>query len=90
MVIAPSHGTHAVSHCHVAGSRNARLTETALGLQSEGSGTGSENGKLPDFIGRTPEGSYCPRGRSRHLLEARFSEPLLRILLRTLFLLQNL
>ena len=37
------------------------------------------------FIGRTPKGAYSSRGRSRHLLETAFSEPLLRTLLRTLF-----
>ena len=36
-------------------------------------------------IGRTPKGAYSTRGRSRHLLETPFSEPLLRTLLRTLF-----
>ena len=36
-------------------------------------------------IGCTPKGAYSSRGRSRHLLEAAFSEPLLRTLLRTLF-----
>ena len=36
------------------------------------------------WVGRTPKGSYSPRGRSRHLLETPFSEPLLRTLLRTL------
>ena len=36
-------------------------------------------------VGRTPKGAYSPSGRSRHLLEAPFSEPLLRTLLRTLF-----
>ena len=36
-------------------------------------------------IGRTPKGAYSTRGRSRHLLETAFSEPLLRTLLRTLF-----
>ena len=35
--------------------------------------------------GRTPKGTYSPRGCSRHLLEIPFSEPLLRTLLRTLF-----
>ena len=39
----------------------------------------------PRKIGCTPKGSYSPRGRSRHLLETPFSEPLLRTLLRTLF-----
>ena len=34
--------------------------------------------------GRTPKGSFSPRGRTRHLLETPFSEPLLRTLLRTL------
>ena len=37
------------------------------------------------FIGRPPKGAYSSRGRSRHLLEIAFSEPLLRTLLRTLF-----
>ena len=36
-------------------------------------------------IGRTPKGAYSSRGRSRHLLETAFSEPLLRTLLGTLF-----
>ena len=36
-------------------------------------------------VGRTPKGAYSTRGRSRHLLETPFSEPLLRTLLRTLF-----
>ena len=36
-------------------------------------------------MGRTPKGAYSTRGRSRHLLETAFSEPLLRTLLRTLF-----
>ena len=36
-------------------------------------------------LGRTPKGAYSSRGRSRHLLETPFSEPLLRTLLRTLF-----
>ena len=36
-------------------------------------------------LGRTPKGAYSTRGRSRHLLETPFSEPLLRTLLRTLF-----
>ena len=35
-------------------------------------------------LGRTPKGAYSPRGRTRHLLETPFSEPLLRTLLRTL------
>ena len=35
-------------------------------------------------LGRTPKGAYSSRGRSRHLLETPFSEPLLRTLLRTL------
>ena len=35
-------------------------------------------------VGHTPKGSHSPRGRSRHLLETPFSEPLLRALLRTL------
>ena len=30
------------------------------------------------LIGRTPKGAYSTRGRSRHLLETPFSEPLLR------------
>ena len=37
------------------------------------------------IIGRTPKGAYSTRGRSGHLLETPFSEPLLRTLLRTLF-----
>ena len=37
------------------------------------------------LLGRTPKGAYCSRGRSRHLLETAFSEPLLRTLLRTHF-----
>ena len=37
------------------------------------------------ILGRTPKGAYSTRGRSRHLLETPFSEPLLRTLLRTLF-----
>ena len=37
------------------------------------------------FIGRAPKRAYSARGRSRHLLETPFSEPLLRTLLRTLF-----
>ena len=36
-------------------------------------------------IGRTPKGAYSTRGRSAHLLETPFSEPLLRTLLRTPF-----
>ena len=36
-------------------------------------------------IGRTPKGAYSSSGRSRHLLEIAFSEPLLRTLPRTLF-----
>ena len=36
-------------------------------------------------VGRTPKRAYSTRGRSRHLLETPFSEPLLRTLLRTLF-----
>ena len=40
---------------------------------------------LRPSIGRTPKGAYSTRGRSRHLLETPFSEPLLRTLLRTLF-----
>ena len=36
-------------------------------------------------VGRTPKGAYSTRGRSRHLLETPFSEPLLRTLLRTPF-----
>ena len=39
----------------------------------------------PPKIGRTPKGAYSTRGRSGHLLEIAFSEPLLRTLLRTLF-----
>ena len=40
----------------------------------------------PHFkLGRTPKGAYSSRGRSRHLLETPFSEPLLRTLLRTPF-----
>ena len=38
-----------------------------------------------EWWGRTPKGSYSPKGRSRHLLETAFSEPLLRTLLRTFF-----
>ena len=37
------------------------------------------------FLGRTPKGAYSTRGRSRHLLETPFSEPLLRTLLKTPF-----
>ena len=37
------------------------------------------------LVGRTPKGAHSTRGRSRHLLETPFSEPLLRTLLRTLF-----
>ena len=37
------------------------------------------------FVGRTPKGAYSTRGRSRHLLETAFSEPLLKTLLRTHF-----
>ena len=37
------------------------------------------------ILGRTPKGAYSSRGRSRHLLETAFSEPLLRSLFRTLF-----
>ena len=37
------------------------------------------------YLGRTPKEAYSTRGRSRHLLETSFSEPLLRTLLRTLF-----
>ena len=33
-----------------------------------------------EIIGCTPKGSYFPRGRSGHLLETPFSEPLLRAL----------
>ena len=40
-------------------------------------------------LGRTPKGSYSPRGRSRHLLQTPFSEPLLRTLLRTPFYCKN-
>ena len=36
------------------------------------------------LLGRTPKGSYSPRGCSRPLLETPFSEPLRRTLLRTL------
>ena len=36
-------------------------------------------------LGRTPQGAYSSRGRSRHILECAFSEPILRTLLRTLF-----
>ena len=36
-------------------------------------------------IGRTPKGAYSTRGRSWHLLETPFSEPLLRTLLKPLF-----
>ena len=36
-------------------------------------------------VGRTPQGAYSTRGRSRYLLGTPFSEPLLRTLLRTLF-----
>ena len=38
-----------------------------------------------NLVGHTPKGAYSSRGRSRHLLETAFSEPLLRTLLRTLF-----
>ena len=41
-------------------------------------------GQFP-LLGCTPKGAYSTRGRSRHLLETAFSEPLLRTLLRTLF-----
>ena len=37
------------------------------------------------FLGCTLKGAYSSRGRSGHLLETAFSEPLLRTLLRTLF-----
>ena len=37
------------------------------------------------FVGRAPKGAYSSRGRSGHLLETLFSEPLLRTLLRILF-----
>ena len=40
---------------------------------------------LTTLVGCTPKGAYPTRGRSRHLLETPFSEPLLRTLLRTLF-----
>ena len=43
------------------------------------------NHATPNWLGRTPKGAYSTRGRSRHLLEAPFPEPLLRTLLRTLF-----
>ena len=33
------------------------------------------------LLGRTPKGAYSTRGRSGHLLETPFSEPLLRTLL---------
>ena len=45
----------------------ARVPEWPLSLQSP-------------QLGRTPKGSYSPRGRSRHLLGTPFSEPLLRTL----------
>ena len=35
-------------------------------------------------VGRTPKGAYSSRGRSRHLLETTFSEPLVRTLPRSL------
>ena len=38
-----------------------------------------------ETLGRTPKEACSTRGRSRHLLETAFSEPLLRTLLRTLF-----
>ena len=47
-------------------------------------GRSKEHGKTPT-IGCTPKGSYSPRGRPGHLLETPFSEPLLRILPRTIF-----
>ena len=47
---------------------------------------GVEN-RVLSHLGRTPKGAYSPRGRSRHLLETPFSEPLLRTLLRIFFLL---
>ena len=37
------------------------------------------------LLGCTPKGAYSTRGRSRHLLETPFSEPLLKTLLRCLF-----
>ena len=43
---------------------------------------GKEDASL---LGRTPKGAYSTRGRSGHLLETPFSEPLLRTFLRTLF-----
>ena len=44
-----------------------------------------QNRTLTTPLGRTPKGAYSPKGRSRHLLETPFSEPLLRTLIRTLF-----
>ena len=48
-------------------------------------GEGPPHLYLLSFLGCTPKGAYSSRGRSRHLLETAFSEPLLRTLLRTLF-----
>ena len=45
----------------------------------------SSGGCHDSCLGRAPKGAYSSRGRSRHLLETPFSEPLLRTLLRTLF-----
>ena len=41
-------------------------------------------------IGHTPKGAYSPRGRCSHLLETPFSAPLLRTLLRTLFIVKSI
>ena len=43
------------------------------------------NHRRRKMVIRPPKGAYSSRGRSRHLLETAFSEPLLRTLLRTPF-----
>ena len=55
-----------------------------VGVSSSEEGVFWKRGQS-SLLARTLEGAYSARGRSRHLLETAFSEPLLRTLLRTLF-----
>ena len=58
---------------------------SSVGLPIRGSAAAKRGGfQTGGFLGRTPKGAYSTRGRSRHLLETPFSEPLLRTLLRAL------
>ena len=69
----------ASSACHREGSKRGSLISGERGKRLD------KPEILTPWLGRTPKGAYSRRGRSRHLLETPFSEPLLRTLLRTPF-----